>query len=409
LFNPRNGEILGAQIIGGVGTEKRIDVLATAINYHGTVFDLENLELAYAPPYGSAKDPINMAGFVASNLLKGIAPIWHWHDLDAVYQKNGVLLDVRTKDEFDLGHFKDAINISDTDLREHIAELPKDRPIYINCQVGFRGYLASRLLMQSGFKDVYNLSGGYKTYEYAVMQPEAFKPIPYSPHATILEQTIGRPRDDIQGSKVLKFVDACGLSCPGPLNALIQAVQDTPLDNFIQIKATDPSFVASVKAYAELTEGIELISIKKEESAILATIYKNKDFKITASPLHEAMKPQIKENKRPIGLPIVSEISALELKNEFENSNPPAIVIDVREPHEWKRGHIPQAQHIPLGMLQSKTEELKKYQNQEIITVCHSGMRSLMAGQLLERAGFQWIRSLKGGMIAWARAKYPID
>jgi len=164
LFCPNTAKILGAQIVGGAGVDKRIDVLAVAIQAGMTVYDLEEMELAYAPQYGSAKDPINMAGFVAGGLLRGDHP---QIDLDIVLStptaERPFLLDVRTPQEFTSGHIPDAINIPVDELRNRLSELPRDRRIAAYCQVGQRGYVATRILLQSGF-DVVNIGGGYKTY-----------------------------------------------------------------------------------------------------------------------------------------------------------------------------------------------------------------------------------------------------
>ncbi|TWU05285.1 Coenzyme A disulfide reductase [Symmachiella macrocystis] len=164
LFDPESGRILGAQGIGGAGVDKRIDVLAIAIQAGMTVYDLEEVELAYAPQYGSAKDPVNMAGFVAAGLLRGEHP-----QIDVVTlleqspAERPLLLDVRTAEEYAAGHFPDAVNIPIDELRSRLEELPTDRRIATYCQVGQRGYLATRVLMQAGY-DVVNVSGGYKTF-----------------------------------------------------------------------------------------------------------------------------------------------------------------------------------------------------------------------------------------------------
>lgn len=165
LFDPDSGRVLGAQAVGGAGVDKRIDVIATAIQAKMTVFDLEEMELAYAPQYGSAKDPINMAGFVASGLLRGDHPLIDVKTLVALPpSKRPFLLDVRTDKEFKAGHIPDSVNIPIDELRTRLNELPKDREIATYCQVGQRGYLATRILQQAGFQ-VKNISGGYKTYQ----------------------------------------------------------------------------------------------------------------------------------------------------------------------------------------------------------------------------------------------------
>jgi NADPH-dependent 2,4-dienoyl-CoA reductase/sulfur reductase-like enzyme/rhodanese-related sulfurtransferase len=171
LFHPETGKLLGAQAVGGAGVDKRIDVLAVAIQAGMTVFDLEEMELAYAPQYGSAKDPINMAGFVAGGLLRGDHP---QVDVEAVLAAPAAdqpfLLDVRTPQEFASGHIPGAVNIPVDDLRSRLGELPHDRKIAAYCQVGQRGYLATRILLHAGFSAV-NVGGGYKTYK--LFQPSA--------------------------------------------------------------------------------------------------------------------------------------------------------------------------------------------------------------------------------------------
>lgn len=164
LFEPETGRLLGAQGVGGEGVDKRIDVLAVAIQAGMTVFDLEEMELAYAPQFGSAKDPINMLGFVAGGLLRGDHP---QVDIETVLAapeaERAFLLDVRTPSEFASGHIPGAVNIPLDELRSRLHELPRDRPIAAHCQVGLRGYLATRILLQTGFP-ASNIGGGYKTY-----------------------------------------------------------------------------------------------------------------------------------------------------------------------------------------------------------------------------------------------------
>jgi len=171
LFDPATGKLLGAQAVGGAGVDKRIDVLAVAIQAGMTVFDLEEMELAYAPQFGSAKDPVNMAGFVAAGLLRGDHP---QVDVEAILAapaaERAFLLDVRTAQEFASGHIPGAVNIPVDDLRSRLAELPRDRKIAAYCQVGQRGYLATRILLQAGHSAA-NVGGGFKTYQ--LFQPSA--------------------------------------------------------------------------------------------------------------------------------------------------------------------------------------------------------------------------------------------
>jgi NADPH-dependent 2,4-dienoyl-CoA reductase/sulfur reductase-like enzyme/rhodanese-related sulfurtransferase len=164
IFSPGSGRILGAQIIGGKGVDKRIDVLATAIYAFMTVDDLEELELAYAPPFSSAKDPVNIAGFVAANILKGDVQTVNWDDLKDIDNENEILIDLRDKNELDeSGTIEGAINIPLSELRGRLTELDRTKSYIPFCAIGLRGYLGHRILVQNGFKSR-NLSGGYKTY-----------------------------------------------------------------------------------------------------------------------------------------------------------------------------------------------------------------------------------------------------
>lgn len=161
IFN-EDGKVLGAQCIGYDGVDKRIDVIATVIRYNGSVDDLTDLELCYAPPYSSAKDPVNMAGFVAQNVLAGRAHMISWKDIHQLNEKDYILLDVRTKAEFENGHIDGAINLPVDSLRGNLNKLDKNIAIVEYCQVGLRGYIADRILTQNGFK-VVNVTGGFRT------------------------------------------------------------------------------------------------------------------------------------------------------------------------------------------------------------------------------------------------------
>lgn len=165
IFDKETGKILGVQIAGHAGVDKRCDVIAAAINFKASVYDLTKLELCYAPPYSSAKDPVNMAGYVAENILNGISKIFHYHDVSSLPKDGSVnLIDTRTKGEYRLGHIEGFINIPIDSLRDRMNEIDKSKPVYIVCQVGLRGYLACRILSGYGY-DCYNLSGGYALYK----------------------------------------------------------------------------------------------------------------------------------------------------------------------------------------------------------------------------------------------------
>lgn len=159
LFTKPGGKILGAQIVGSQGVDRRIDIFAVAIRAGLTVFDLQELELAYAPPYGSGKDPVNIAGYAAANILDGTVKVKHFTELE----KGDFILDVRTPAEFTGGSIPSAKNISVNDLRDKLDELPRDKTIHVYCGVGLRSYIACRILEQNGF-DTRNLPGGYMTY-----------------------------------------------------------------------------------------------------------------------------------------------------------------------------------------------------------------------------------------------------
>lgn len=164
LFSPEGGTLLGAQVVGfDGGVDKRIDVLATAIRAGMTVFDLEHLELSYAPPFGSAKDPVNMAGFLGANLLRGDHRFWYPDDYPEKTNL-GTIIDVRTPKEYDDWHIPGAVNVPLNTIRDRLSELPQNQPLFVYCRVGFRGYLAYRILVQTGFEQTSNLAGGVLTF-----------------------------------------------------------------------------------------------------------------------------------------------------------------------------------------------------------------------------------------------------
>ena len=400
IFEVPSGKILGAQAVGGPGTEKRIDVISTVIKFEGTVFNLEELELTYAPPFGSAKDPINMAGYVASNVIKDDMPIWHFEDIEKIQNDDSFILDVRTSEEFKIGSIDNAYNISDLVLRNRIAEIPKDKKIYVYCEVGFRGYLATRLLLQKGFKNVRNLTGGYKLYNMAQSSLEEIAAA-CGPSEELIDDML--EHKSVETDEYIE-VDACGLSCPGPLNAMIKSLETLPVDKKLKIYATDPGFKSSVEAYAKLNEAIELIYLGKEQGKLMTTLEKRETV-----PLIKSKKKSRKE-LRGLDAPPVSEMSPDELYNRLDTEDAPAILIDVRTPQEYNglQGHIQNARLIPLGELVSNTERLAQYKEDEIVTICHSGARSMMASKLLARAGFKDIRNLTGGIMVWHRKGYPV-
>lgn len=265
LFAPENGKLLGAQIVGFNGVDKRIEMLAQVIQRGGTVHDLAELEHAYTPPYSSAKDPVNMAGFVAENILNKKSRIIQWREL-AELPADTIRIDVRTHDEYKLGTIPGFINIPVDELREHLDELPKEKPIVVTCAVGLRGYLAYRILVQNGFKHVRNLSGGYKTWSVATAPiKEIVSHKPEIPEST----SYGNSDSQIN----LLKVDACGLMCPGPVMQLKKNYEALKIGEQLQITATDQAFGKDVTSWCKMT-GAELVALENKNGVVAATIRK---------------------------------------------------------------------------------------------------------------------------------------
>lgn len=171
-FEKTSGQILGGQIVGFEGVDKRIDVLATAIKFNATAYDLCDLDLAYAPPFSSAKDPINMVGLVITNILTGIVKQVHWEEV--LDNKDAIILDTRTKQEYSSGHIDGALHIPVDELRENIEKIPTGHKIYVYCHSGLRSYIACRILMANGF-DCYNVSGGFGFYQNILLSAKLVK------------------------------------------------------------------------------------------------------------------------------------------------------------------------------------------------------------------------------------------
>jgi CoA-disulfide reductase len=270
-FSPTDGKILGAQIIGYDGVDKRIDVLATAMNAGMTVYDLTELDHAYAPPYSSAKDPVNMAGYVAENVLKGFMKMISVEEFLSLDKENIFILDVRTKDEYDLGHIEGSVNIPVDEIRQNLNKIPRDKKIVVYCGVGLRGYIACRVLYQNGFNEVYNLSGGYKMYE-VVTQKQGNEDI-FEGYRVDLADLVTKERVPVVSAALEVEVDACGLQCPGPIMKLKEKIDTLPVGSRVIIKASDPGFMNDVKAWADVT-GNRLIDLKMDKGVITAVIEK---------------------------------------------------------------------------------------------------------------------------------------
>ncbi|MCL2683296.1 MAG: FAD-dependent oxidoreductase [Bacteroidales bacterium] len=263
-FDPKTGKLYGAQAVGYDGVDKRIDQVALIIKFGGTVFDLTKVEHCYAPPFSSAKDPIAIAGYVASNIVNSEMPIVQWREMKAVNPDEITILDVRTPEERMGGNFiPGSLNIPLDDLRDRINEIPKDKPIYVHCHAGLRGYLALLILQQRGF-DAKNLSGGYKTYSSCTI-PVKSEQVKHS-DSNIAPQKITEPM------KTTK-IDATGLQCPGPILKLKDTMDSTVVGDRVEITASDAGFVSDVVAWCEST-GNTLISNTSEQGKFIAIVEK---------------------------------------------------------------------------------------------------------------------------------------
>lgn len=266
LFD-KEGKILGAQITGNDGVDKRIDLFATAIRNGLTFDDLEELELAYAPPYGSAKDPINFAGFVGNNILKGNSQVVYPDSIP----ENSYLLDIREPDEVLCGTIDGATNIPLGKLRKSLDKLPKSKEIVVFCKVGARGYLAELILRSNDFK-VKNLSGGYETWK-------LFNPGP-STCPTLVELETEKAQNAAMNTPktpIAKLeINACGLQCPGPIIKVKENMEKIRSGEVLYVKASDAGFIKDIPAWCNAT-GNTLIKVKNERGVIEALIQKGAD------------------------------------------------------------------------------------------------------------------------------------
>ena len=297
-FSPADGRLYGAQIVGYDGVDTRINQYALAIKNGATVEDLTRLEHAYAPPFSSAKDPVAISGYVAGNILSGKMQPLYWRELQQAETDNVTLIDVRTPDEYALGTIPGAINIPLDDMRERMSEIPADRPVWLFCGVGLRGYLASNILKANGYKDVRNLIGGLKTYKAATAKlpiPEGFD---------IKENTNKTTNTtDDSNMKVIK-VDACGIQCPGPILKMKQAMDELSAGEHLEIRATDAGFLRDAEAWCRSTGnrfvgkrsegGIHVVEVEKatapaSETAVLHTGAQNKTFILFSDDLDKTL------------------------------------------------------------------------------------------------------------------------
>jgi peroxiredoxin family protein/rhodanese-related sulfurtransferase/TusA-related sulfurtransferase len=296
--------------VGYDGVDKRCDVIAAAIRFGATASDLAKLELCYAPPYSSAKDPVNMAGFVIENILSGKVKNFHWHDIEKL-SKDGsiILLDTRSRVEFENGSIPGFINIPLDELRGRLGELAgkasgEKKKIYVTCQVGLRGYLACRILSQNGF-DCYNLSGGYRLYRTIFGKNDdnsgdgtgGGKSVSLNPETQLPESS--------GGGNVIQL-DTCGLQCPGPIVKLGAALKEAESGDTIVITSTDPAFSGDIEGFCRRTGhifgglssagGISTARIIKGEAGEKRGGGNNKNFIVFSGDLDRAIASFIMAN-----------------------------------------------------------------------------------------------------------------
>lgn len=301
-FDKETGKLYGAQIVGYDGVDKRIDEFALVIKHQGTIYDLMKLEQAYAPPFSSAKDPVAIAGYVAEDILTGTVKPVYWRDLRDIRLEHEFLLDVRTPDEFSLGSLPGAINIPLDEIRDRIDEIPKDKPVYVFCAVGLRGYLAYRILVQHGYDKVRNLSGGLKIYKAAtapiIRNEGCDTPASMEESATpvSIQEEPAAPSRTVQ-------VDACGMQCPGPILKMKKTMDTLVPGERVQITSTDPGFARDAAAWCNSTgnkliskesaAGKSIIVIEKEEpkacSMVTSCEGKGKTFIMFSDDLDKAL------------------------------------------------------------------------------------------------------------------------
>lgn len=268
IFSPE-GVLYGAQVVGYKGVDKRIDILATIVRTKGTIYDLQEIEHSYAPPFSSAKDPVNQIGFNAENILKNMfKPLspYEFHDRD---KTDAFVLDVRTPEEVSLGPVKGAYNIEIDEIRNRIDEIPKDKKIFAFCGVGLRGYVVCRVLVQKGY-DAYNLSGGLKVYKAATdIQSNE---IAFKPQLISSKKEKAAEANEELSIKTIE-VDACGLQCPGPIMKLKKEIDKIQIGERIKEVSTDPGFFRDVKSWCDVT-GNKLINVSNDAGKVTAIVEK---------------------------------------------------------------------------------------------------------------------------------------
>ena len=265
LYNKENKEILGAQAVGINGVDKFIDIVATSIKFKATIDDLAELELAYAPPFLSAKSPANMVGFIGQNIEDGLLEQMFMEDLKNYNEKETIILDVREELELIGGKFDNSINIPLSKLRKRYTELPKDKEIWTYCAIGLRGYIATRFLSQNGYK-VKNIAGGIKSEEKVIIKPQEESSLTKEGNSNI--------------EKEEDFLDLSGLSCPGPLVKIKEKIDKLGENEKLKVKVSDPGFYNDIQAWSRVTKN-SLLSLDKKDGLTYVTLQKGQISKVT--------------------------------------------------------------------------------------------------------------------------------
>ena len=273
LFAPDSGRIFGAQIVGRDGVDKRIDTIGVALRLGGTVSDLKDLELAYAPPYSSAKDPVNMAGYVAENIRTGLVRIAAFDAPDK--EPNAMLLDVREPAEVSAYAIPNAVNIPLGTLREHLNELDKSKKIIVFCAVGVRAYNGARILSQNGFANVEVYPGGVRFYQANHPEPEE---TPIAPETKEVPPMTEAPTQKIR-------LDCCGMQCPGPIMEVFKSIKNMNDGELLEVSASDPGFAKDIVSWCKRT-GNTLVSNEQRNGEFVATIRRG-----TAAPAVQTAEP----------------------------------------------------------------------------------------------------------------------
>jgi len=271
VFDGETGKLFGAQVVGYEGVDKRIDVIAAVLKSGGTIYDLQDIEHAYAPPYSSAKDPVAIAAYAAENIINGRMKIIPWYKMKDVDPIATQIIDVRTPEEFSIGAMNGAINIPVDDMRDRLDEIDKNRQVIVYCGIGQRAYLAYRILVQNGFNDVLNLSGGFKTYEHT-LQKQSNEDLFGGDYVGVDNIIYQADTNSKENTKEIE-VDACGLQCPGPIMKLKEEMDELPLGGILKITASDPGFYKDVSAWCNVTKN-SLVKLDTDKGNIIATIKK---------------------------------------------------------------------------------------------------------------------------------------